>query len=530
MKRDTHVIVVGAGISGLSCAREIAVHGLRVTVLEANDRVGGRMQGDADGTDFGAAYIGPTQLHLLRAVERYGLELFPTRMEGKTCQFLRGRVQHYAGLIPPVSLLGQLELNAAIVRLEELADAIDPSYPERHRDAAVLDSTSFAEFTRSVCPYSADARSIMATSVRAILCVEPCEVSLLTVAWYLACNGGPLRTFETRNGLQDAKIRGGTSKILQCLSDDITRHGGAVILGCPVDFVDCSEAHAVRVGTRDGDVYHCDHVAICVPPTVRASLSITPAVSLRTHEALKRWRPGHVVKTFLFYPTQFWRDRKLNGIMVCGEGYAMVTYDDTKHDGTLPCIMGFVMGKECAASYDDTPAQRLDRLRRHYAEVLQDERALEPTRYKEKVWVEEPYIGGGYVGVPTMGTFTQYPRGLITASHDSRIVYGGTECAVTSVGYMDGGVQAGERAACAILKATVAISTGDEVVLLNPMPSRLLPLRPFRTSFVERYMVPSSRTVVRIAYAVSCAVAYVSLCALCTKFGALSLTIATQDL
>ena len=76
------VVVVGAGLSGLSAARRLAAEGVEVVVLEARDRVGGRTEGHVldDGTplELGGQWIGPTQNRMYALVEELGLEHFRT--------------------------------------------------------------------------------------------------------------------------------------------------------------------------------------------------------------------------------------------------------------------------------------------------------------------------------------------------------------------------------------------------------------------------------------------------------------------
>src|SRR5690349_20055365 len=82
MDREVDVAVVGAGLAGLAAADRLRAQGASVAVLEARDRVGGRVLNDTlpDGRpiDVGGQWVGPTQHRALALIERFGLQTFPT--------------------------------------------------------------------------------------------------------------------------------------------------------------------------------------------------------------------------------------------------------------------------------------------------------------------------------------------------------------------------------------------------------------------------------------------------------------------
>src|SRR4051812_28841026 len=103
---DADVIVVGAGLAGLTAAREIQKQGATVRVVEARDRVGGRTLnhpiGDGKIVEVGGQWIGPGQDELTKLAKDLQVDTFPTHTDGQNVIEFDGKLRRYRGTIPRI--------------------------------------------------------------------------------------------------------------------------------------------------------------------------------------------------------------------------------------------------------------------------------------------------------------------------------------------------------------------------------------------------------------------------------------------
>ncbi len=308
-------------------------------------------------------------------------------------------------MIPPISVLGALDLNAVMIELDALCNRIDLKSPELSSDAAWLDLVTAEDLLGKYC-WTEDAKKIMRTAVRAILCVEPCQLSALYLVWYIAQSGGVKRIFETEHGAQDSKLVGGAGQICQHLADKYAS-GPKLRLRSPVRSLEI-RANDVLLTCGQGHQVTARYVILAIAPVQQLRIQYSPALPGIRYQSLQKWPMGCLIKSFMYYERRFWKDRGFNGSIVADEGVVCVSYDDTKEDGSKPCIMGFVLSSESLILR--TPAERQEAICRQYAKAFGSDEALRPVSYKEKMWAEEQWVGGCYVGSVGPGVLTSCKR------------------------------------------------------------------------------------------------------------------------
>ena len=488
------VVIVGAGLSGLSASRELLKHGCqRFVVVEASDRVGGRTFVDADGSDLGGAYFGPTQDRVASLVGELGFQFKKTNTSGKTVQLLRGIVSTFNGTIPPVSFFGLLDINRVIVNGEKLVASIVVENPADSPNAVQLDFTSCQQWIEQTC-WTRDGRALLRCAIVTLLGCEPVQISLLFFLWYCRCSGGLKQLLETEKGAQDSKLVGGAGQIAQSLAATIC---DKLLLNQPirqVDFSNKDEVITLRGGNRKttfgeekGFELRCKKVIFAVPPLqlLRMEFVAQPLPSMKMY-ALQHNCMGHYYKTFMYYSRPFWYEKGLSGFTVSDEGICLVSVDDSS--GCEGCIMGFIAASMALYWRRKTVEERKTELCRYYAKCFDSEEALQPLRYKEKLWDDEPWIGGAPVALPTLGALTLYGRH--SEPVEDRIFFAGTEAAKVHVGYMDGAVEAGERNARNALVALGVLPQEYFEKISRPTQTLLPSEGTLRTTWVEA-LLPS---------------------------------------
>ncbi|MCC6623363.1 MAG: FAD-dependent oxidoreductase, partial [Deltaproteobacteria bacterium] len=229
--RDT--IIIGGGLSGLAAARRLDHAGQDVLVLEARERVGGRVLTSREGPfaiDLGGQWIGPTQERVLALVRELGLETFPQWIAGERMLELDGRVTRYRGTLPRLSLFDTLQAGLALGRLELASRLVSRRRPWLGFQAARRDARSVAEWADATIP-SPTARKLLALGTEMIFAASPRELSLQWFLFYLRAGGGFTRLAEVRNGAQQDRFLLGAQALAEGLAAKV---GGKVVLGAPV--------------------------------------------------------------------------------------------------------------------------------------------------------------------------------------------------------------------------------------------------------------------------------------------------------
>jgi len=451
--KKVDVVVVGAGISGLAAARAIKRKGHSVVVLEARDRVGGRLLNApiAGGhiTEVGGEYVGPTQDRIKALAHAVGVKRFATYNVGSNVLIVDGQRSLYDAVPGIPTEPGVMKAVGEGQKLDALAAQVGVDAPWRAKRAAEFDRQTLADW-RDQNISTPHGRAIFNVAVEAVWGAEPEEMSLLYALMYVAGSGNAktpgsfLRLIQTGNGAQEERFIGGSQEVAIQVAK---RLGSAVRLEHPVRRI-AKRGRGARI-VADGLTIDARQVIVAVPPVLAATIDYTPRLPASKRKIYRAMVPGKLIKAEAIYDRPFWRDAGLSGQSASDVGPANTTFDNSPPDGSLGVLFGFVGGRSAVAFEQMTPADRRAAVLENLVAVVGEE-ARNPTDYFEQDWSGDQWTRGCPVG--------HLPPGILRANGPhlraphGAIHFAGTETADYWLGYMDGGVRAGERAAREVLR------------------------------------------------------------------------------
>jgi monoamine oxidase len=441
------VLVAGAGLAGLTAAFDLVAMGAAVTVIEARDRVGGRVWtiregfSDRQHAEAGGDMIDEAQTEIRDLAASVGLTLTRILRDG-------------FGYVRP-DKSGQPKIVARSVQggWQRLATELAPLVRRYRLSEQRWDSPIAADLARrSVSQWLDDERAdddlrAMATGLRGFFLADPEELSLLALVDQFASDQpGPGNLY---------RIEGGNDRLPAALAAKL---GDRVKLGSELVALSV-RGRAVHASIRHGrNVANlvADYIVLALPATTLRRVPIVPALPPHQHQAISTLRYGRGTKTLLQFDRRFWRAPRRPRAFGSPLAYGALWEGNEEQSGR-PGILTLLAGGGASDATQLTIER--DGIER-FASGLEwlGSNGAQLTASRQIVWQSDPFARGGYAFFdsgfdPSLREWLARPAG--------RLFFAGEHTSMRWQGYMNGAVESGRRAALEIAAAVQLGTAGS---------------------------------------------------------------------
>jgi monoamine oxidase len=442
--RAVDVAIVGAGFAGMCAARALRARGRSVVVLDARDRIGGRVKAGriaGQTVDLGAQWVGARHERLKALLEEYRIEKADQYLEGKSLVELNGR--RYWGPGDDVSLgkATDAAVSRAYERIDALARRVPLDDPWNAPNAAEWDRITMEEWIRSRTR-DPGARAMLRLIVEGLYTAEPDQVSLLFFLAYVRSGETLEALWNTKDAAQAHVVPGSLHQLAGRMGAELH---DVLVLDAPVTAI--AQDRAGVTVTSVGGAWRAGRAVVTVPLPLTTRIAYDPPLPPARDALAQRSPMGSVIKYFVAYRAPFWRRRHWTGEVTSDRPPTSGFYDASPPDESVGLLVGFIEA-DAALALSGRPVEERRRLVVKRIAELYGPEGADAVDYVDADWPAETWSRGCYGAFMGPGTLTTLGPSL--RAPFERVHWAGTETSSLWSGYVEGAIRSGERAAAEV--------------------------------------------------------------------------------
>jgi len=474
------ILVVGAGIAGLTAAYRLGQAGVRADIIEATNRVGGRIRtmpkvaGTLIPAELGGEYIDTGHTNLISLATELGLraiDLFDVeRGLVKDTFFFEGRRYPLEQIIADFALLA----TKISSDLEAVGDEI--SYLDFTETAERLDNLSIDEYIDQA-DTSTLLRQLLRVAYTVFYGLDSEEQSALNLVFLI---GSEPESFELYgNSDERYQIDGGNSQIIDRLAGKLS---GSIEVGTVLEAITLLPDGRYRVGLRSGQSAFdrtYERVLLTLPFSTLRDVNINVPLPQPKRRAIEQLGYGTNSKLITGYRSRIWRELYRSTASVYSDLGFQNTSEATPFAPTPNgLITNYTGGKQGLSMGAGTPEDQAQRFLNQFERVFPGVRNLRTGKAVRAYWPGERFFKGSY-SCYLVGQWTQMYG--VEGERVGNLFFAGEHTSLEAQGYMEGGCETGQRAAAEILQdlgltvAADALNARTASSLNSGRPSRKIP-------------------------------------------------------
>jgi monoamine oxidase len=454
--------IIGGGVAGLTAAYRLQAAGAKPVLLEASNRWGGRMLTVYDFykgmfCELGGEFVDTNHEDLITLAGELGLEMQSLATEGEDLYFFGGKFYTPNDMIDPEKHDGAFGPIAE--KIAEDADKLLDEDEEWTEYSHELDKMSLKAYLEQFRGKTADwVIDLLDVAYVGEFGLETEDQSSLNMVDFIGTDmTEPFAIFGESD--EAYRIKGGSSALIKGLEAALK------------DKADMRLGHALtEIGTKDGQVVVTfdapggaasetfDAVILALPFTKLREVKGLESLELDEvkMQAIKELGYGTNAKVYNGTTSRPWRSKEASGLPAISNGafYSDLAFQDIwemsrAQPGEAGLLTNYLGGK--AGEGDEKAA--LEAFRSGVAKMAPKiAESFDPAATASFFWVRYPYTLGSYASAKP-GQYTTLLDVAAEPALDGRVQFAGEHTSVDFLGYMNGGVESGNRASEALIEA-----------------------------------------------------------------------------